>query len=162
VLLWLALAACGTKMVATPQVAPVAKIEFSLPGKILYEGKRDYLPRTLASVPESDLTLKYTYDVAYGKDKMEQAVVLYNPLTILGFPIGEDTIAVSGKLEIVRGDELLKTYTATCGFEKTRNLFYEGDTFAELRLRALACVRENIEAQMHGEREFLSKLIKTQ
>ena len=149
-------------MVAAPQIDPVAKIEFSLPGKILYEGKRDYLPRTLAGVADSDLTLKYTYDVVYGKDKTEQAAVLYNPLTILGFPIGEDMIAASGKLEIARGDELLKTYTATCGFEKTRNLFYEGDTFAELRLRALACVRENIEAQMQGEREFLSKLIKTQ
>lgn len=156
------LVACGTKIIAAPPIEPVAKIEFSLPGSIVYEGKREYLPRTLANAPGSDLTLRYTYEVGYGKDRTYAAAHLFNPLTVVGFPIGEDTVAVSGKLEIARGGEVLKTYMATCGFEKTRNLFYEGETYSELRLRGLQCVRENIEAQMHQERDVLSKLSKTE
>jgi hypothetical protein len=158
----LTLDACGTKMTVVPPAEPLAKIEFTLPGKIVYEGKADYLPRTLAAdaAASSGLTLKYAYDVAYGKDRTHIAAHLFNPLVLFGFPIGEDTVAVAGKLEIVRGDEVLKTYTATCGFEKTRGIFYEGETYSELRIRGLTCVRENIEAQMHRERELLMRLTK--
>lgn len=149
-------------MTVVPPAEPVAKIEFSVPGKIVYEGKPDYLPRTLADsgAAASSLTLKYVFDVAYGKDRTHAMAHLFNPLVLFGFPIGEDTVAVAGKLEIARGDEVLKTYTATCGFEKTRGLFYEGDTYSELRVRGLMCVRENIEAQMHKERELLTRLTK--
>lgn len=157
------LSACGTQMAVTPTVEPVATIDFTLPGTVVYDGKPEYLPRTVAhQTAASPLTLRYVYEVAYGKDKTHEAAVLFNPLTLIGFPIGQDTVAVSGRLEISRGNEVAKTYTATCGFEKTRNLFYEGDTFSELRLRGLQCVRQNIEAQMQRDRDVLSTLSKAE
>jgi len=158
----LALSACGTQMAVTPAVEPVATIDFTLLGTVVYDGKPEYLPRTVAHQAAAPLTLRYIYEVAYGKDKTHEAAVLFNPLTLIGFPIGQDTVAVSGRLEISRGNEVAKTYTATSGFEKTRNLFYEGDTFSELRLRGLQCVRENIEAQMQRDRDVLSTLSKVE
>lgn len=159
VLAGLLFSACATKMTIVPPMEPLAKVEFSVPGQIAYEGKREYLPRTLVEGPAGNgLVLRYTFDVAYGKDRTDAAAHLFNPLVMFGFPIGEDSVAVVGTLVIERRGEAVKTYTATCGFEKTRNLFSEGETYSELRLRGLACVRDNIEAQMHTEREFLSRL----
>ena len=155
----LLLGACATKMTVVPPMDPLTKVEFRIPGQIVYEGKPEYLPRTLVEGPAgSGLILRYTFDVAYGKDRTDAAAHLYNPLVMFGFPIGEDTVAVVGTLLIERRGEAVKTYTATCGFAKTRNLFSEGETYSGLRLRGLACVRDNIEAQMHTEREFLSRL----
>jgi hypothetical protein len=152
---------CAPKMTVVPAIDPVAAVDFALPGKIVFDGKRDYLPRTLAESPgEGTVTLRYAFDVIYGKDRTHAMAHLFNPLVLFGFPIGEDTVAVAGKLDIERSGEVVKTYTAICGFEKTRNLFHEGATYSELRLRGLQCVRDNIDAQMQKEREFLSRLTK--
>ncbi len=38
--------------------------------------------------------------------------------------------------------------------DKTRNLFYEGETYSEMRKKGLIEVRNNIESQMHDDRAF--------
>lgn len=159
------LCGCATTIVVTPEVEHLDNIaDFKIKGKIIYNGNREYLPRTITddSASDSILTFQYVYNVTYGKDNIPQAIPLFNPLTIVGFPIGENTLVVTGKLDILKGREVLKSYTATCGFEKARNIFSEGDTFSELRKRGLITVRDNIEAQMYQDRDFLSKLKTTE
>jgi hypothetical protein len=152
---------CATKMVVTPEIK-VAKVQsdFRLLGHIQYEGNRDYLPRTIVESTDgaSSTLLVYTHQSAYGRDKTPQAIPLYNPLTIVGFPIGDNTMVVNGKLEIRRGTDVLKEYSATCGMETCRNIFSEGDTFSQMRKKGLMAVRDNIEQQMCQDRQWLSTL----
>lgn len=151
---------CAAKMVVTPQMEQINDIsEYKIKGKIVYDGNKEYLPRTLSEdlAAEPILTLKYTYTVTYGKDATPQLIPLFNPLTIIGFPIGENTVAITGTLDIFQGKEVIKSYTSTCGFEIARNIFSEGETFSELRKKGLIAVRDNIEAQMYYGREFYQK-----
>lgn len=155
VLLFVA-AGCGTRMAITPQVASRDVAGFKAKGQIVYEGNPDYLPRTIAkgNPGESDLSFRYAYQCAYGMDNTHQALPLFNPLSLVGFPIGANTLVIAGKLDVYKGDTLVRSYTATCAMDKTRNLFYEGETYSELRKRGLAEVRNNIEFQMHEDRDF--------
>ncbi|MBI4490054.1 MAG: hypothetical protein HY694_13280 [Deltaproteobacteria bacterium] len=154
------LVGCGTTMVVTPDLKRTPSVDFRVNGKVIYDGNREYLPRTIVDTPvgESGLTFQYTYDVIHGKDNVPQLLPLFNPLTIVGFPIGEDTVVIMGRLEILKRKEVVKTYTATCGLHKTRNVFWQGETFSELRRTGLVAVRDNIEAQMDQDQELLSRL----
>lgn len=155
------LSGCAATMVVTPQPEQLINIgDFKIKGKIIYEGNKEYFPRTIIEDSASDplFIYQYTYNVNYGRDNIHQAIPLFNPLTLVGFPIGEDTLMIAGKLEILKGKEVLKSYTATCAFNKSRNIFSEGETFSELRKRGLLAVRDNIEAQMCQDKDFLLTL----
>jgi len=151
---------CTAKMVVTPQMTLIENKDFHLTGKVIYDGNLEYLPRTITddSSPDSILIFQYTYNVAYGRDNIPQLLPLYNPLSIVGFPIGEDTLAVVGKLDILKRKEVIKSYSSTCGLEKMRSLFSEGESFSELRKKGLIAVRDNIELQMYEDRNSLSQL----
>lgn len=155
----LILSACAPKVVITPDLTIVSSNDFTLSGKIDYEGNVEYLPRTISSEshPRATLTLRYRYEVTYGRDSVEQVLYLYNPLTIVGFPIGADTVVVTAKLEVLKGSSLVKAYRAVCVLGKHRTIFWEGENLSELRKRGLLAVRENIETQMYGDRDLLLK-----
>lgn len=152
---------CGTRKMIVPEVDTTTKVDFSIRGKIIYEGKQEYLPVTVQNdnTSESSLIFRYTYDTVYGMDNTPQALPLFNPLSIVGFPIGGNTLVVAGNLEVMRGDNVVKSYKATCGFDVTRNLFYEGDTYTELRKEGLLAIRKNIEIQMYLDKDNLSSLM---
>jgi len=148
---------CAPNVVITPNIAASPTNDFTLRGKIDYDGNREYLPRTITADtnPES-LTLRYRYDVTYGRDAVHQAIPLFNPLTIVGFPIGADTIVVTGKLEILKWKTTVKVYTSVCVLDKHRTIFSEGETMSELRKSGLLAVRDNIETQMYVDRNLLN------
>jgi hypothetical protein len=153
---------CTTKMVVAPQIEKPDKVsDFKIKAKIDYDGKYDYLPRTVISesVPGSDVFISYKYVENYGRDNIHPALPLYNPLTIVGFPIGENTLVVSSKLTIFKEKEVLKEYSCSCAMENTRSIFSEGETFSELRKKGLIAVRDNIESQMYNDKDFLLKLL---
>jgi len=143
-----------------PQVKPPESIDFGMKGKVIYEGNKEYLPRVLIDEPVTNpkIDLKYTYDVFYGKKDVPNALALYNPFTIVGFPIGENTVSVIGTLDILRGEEVIKSYRSICILEKTRNLFSEG-TFTQMRRKALIAVRDNIEGQICSDKNYLETLL---
>lgn len=157
-LLVLASAGCGTSMAITPQVTPREMAGFTLKGRISYEGNPEYLPRTIAEGDpgEAGLSFRYAYQVSYGKDNTAQILPLLNPLSLVGFPIGANTLIVCGKLDVEKAAAPVRSYTSTCAIDKARNLFYEGETFSEMRKRGLIAVRNNIEAQMFDDRDFLT------
>jgi hypothetical protein len=150
---------CAPNVVITPDIAVAPCSDFSLRVSIDYDGNREYLPRTVSSDtdPEPLLTARYRYDVSYGRDATNQVLPLFNPLTIVGFPIGADTVIVNGKLEIMKGDMPVKAYSAVCVLDKHRTIFSEGETMTEIRKRGLLAVRDNIETQMYGDRDLLRK-----
>lgn len=151
--------ACAPNVVITPDLATAPSNDFSLRGKIDYEGNAEYLPRTVSAESHhgATLTLRYRYEVTYGRDAVHQALPLFNPLTIVGFPTGADTVVVTAKLEVLKGSSQVKTYTAVCVLDKHRTIFWEGESLSELRKRGLLAVRGNIETQMYGDRDLLLK-----
>lgn len=152
---------CATKMAVTPQLRSAeVQPDFRVPGRIIYEGNRDYLPRTITGDAGTNVNLvfEYSYQVVYGRDKTPQAIPLFNPLTIVGFPIGENTLVIHGRLKISDGAQMLKDYTSTCGIERARSVFSEGDTFSAMRRKGLMAVRDNIELQMYQDREWFANL----
>jgi len=146
-----------------PQVKRPDNIDFQLKGIVIYEGNKEFLPRVLIDEPvtKPKIDLKYSYDVLYGKQDVPEVLALYNPLTIAGFPTGENTVTVIGRLDILRGGEVIRSYGSTCILEKTRNLFSEG-TFTEMRKKGLIAVRDNIENQICSDKNNLEKLLATE
>ncbi|MGH7407872.1 MAG: hypothetical protein ACREKF_07695 [Candidatus Methylomirabilales bacterium] len=132
---------------------------FQLIGAIRYDGNREYLPRLLTGDPASRFTLRYVHEATYGGQDVPGAVALFNPLTGLGFPTGERQLTIIGRLDIVaESGEVVKSYTATSVLERTRSLWSD-ETLSELRRKGLLGVRDNIEAQLYQDREFLKKLL---
>lgn len=150
---------CAPTMNITPQYAKIENISPVVNGKIDYDGNEEYLPRTISNDSSKNplLIIKYQYHVDYGNSNIHFAN-LYNPLLFVGFPIGKDTLIVAGKIDIIKKNEVIKSYSAVSAFEKTRNIFYHGPTFSEVRKTGLLNVRDNIEAQMYNDREFLLKI----
>jgi hypothetical protein len=166
-LLWFAmtsfltfLCSCATTMKVIPQVKQTDSADFRLKGKVIYEGNKEYLPRVLIDEPVTipKIEFRYAYDVFYGKRDVPDVLALYNPLTIVGFPTGENTVTVTGRLDILKGEEVIKSYGSTCILEKTRNLFSEG-TFTEMRRKGIMAVRDNIESQICSDKGNLERLL---
>lgn len=152
---------CATTMEVTPKVEQINNMDFRIGGRVICEGNREYLPRIINDEPVSDskLTFQYTYNALYGKHDIPEVIALFNPLSIVGFPTGENTLTIIGKLDILKEKEVVKSYIATCILEKTRNLLSEGETFSEMRKKGLIAVRDNIEVQVYQDRDLLKKLL---
>lgn len=153
---------CSPTLVVQPDVAKVEKSDFVIEGRLRYEGNREYLPRTIAETAsgESALDIEYSYDVSYGaRNSAREIAALFNPLTILGFPIDEDSVLVVGELKIIGKNENTRTYSAKSGVRSARGLF-AGGTLSELRRSGLIAVRNNLEAQLARDREALMLLAK--
>lgn len=146
---------CGTTMMVTPAIDTPPPPDLRIGGKIVYDGNREYLPRIIADEPGSGLVFTYSYNVAYWKSETPEAIPLFNPLTTFGFPIGENALIIQGKLDVQGERGINKSYVAMCRFKKTRSLFYEGDTFTEMRKQGLLAVRDSIEGQLCKDRDSL-------
>jgi len=148
---------CST-MNVTPELATLDKAEVLVKGPIQYDGKSEYLPRTISegSISEYGLTFRYATTETQERSGWD-IVALFNPLTILGTPTGSLTSTVTGKLEVSKGAELVKSYIARCTQTASKGIYY-GETFSELRRKGLLAVKENIETQMSRDQEFLAKV----
>jgi len=159
ILTLMVLSGCGTTLHIEPKVAEIDSGDFCVVGHVEYEGNEDYLPQTIkrGAEDESLPAIRYEYKVGYGKDSVPEILPLFNPLTLVGFPIGSDSILIVAEL-VIEKRETLRRYRSTCVIDKRRSLFYQGKTFSELRKNGLLLVRKNIESQMLNDREFLSNL----
>lgn len=155
------LSGCGTTYHVGPELTEIPNIDYTILGTLEYDGNSDYLPRTIREGDDSESlpVIRYIYHVGYGKDSIPELLPLFNPLSLVGFPVGSDSLVITAALDVVKEGETLKQYSSTCVIDKNRSLFYEGDTFSVLRKKGLLMVRENIESQMIRDRETLSHLL---
>lgn len=134
---------CGTTYHLVPETAGLQSGDFSMTGNIEYDGNAAYLPSTVrqGEGDSNSPVIKYKYNVGYGKDSVPEAFPLFNPLSLVGFPVGADSLVVVGSLDVIKDGELVKQYCSTCVIDKTKSLFYEGETYSELRKKGLLMVR---------------------
>jgi len=157
-LLFLLVCVGCSSMTISPEQAVLDKTAVIITGPIQFEGKGAYLPRTISEGAPSEYGLNFRYTTTETQDRDSWDVLaFFNPLTIVGFPTGKRVSTVIGKLEVLKEIEVVRSYTATCLQEAYRGIYY-GASFSELRRRGLAAVRDNIEAQMSRDREFIEKV----
>ena len=159
---YLALLGCATQVAIIPQLT-----DKTTPGRcqiraqVRYEGKRDYLPAALVDDPAAShaTAIRYSYEAQYGLNETNPFIVAFNPLTLVGFPTGDDNFVVTGRVEVVRGDATLRSYAAAASMKRSSTVFYEGETFTEMRRRGLLLVGNNLSSQLCKDQEILTALL---
>lgn len=151
---------CGTRMEIVPEITRIDNIDYHISGEIIYEGNTEYLPSVLIHKPgtESEISFKYTHEEIYGQYDIPDVVAFINPLTIVGFPTGENKLTVVGRLVVLKDKEVKKSYSAYCILEKTQSLF-ASETYSELRKKGLIEVKNNIDQQLYRDRDYLRSLL---
>lgn len=120
----------------------------NLSAKIIYDGNLDYLPKILAQDNSSQDTVNYEYEVKYinGSTKYD-ALNLWNPLVMVGFPLSHEAVIVDAKLVFTNKLNQATIFTSSCVANKTRNLFQNSGS-TEPRRKCLYAVRDNINNQV--------------
>ena len=156
-----ALAGCATSVVVTPQPADKQIPACQIHALVRYEGKADYLPAALIADPGAagQVAFRYTYDAQYGLKETNPFLVMVNPLTFVGFPTGSDNLVITGRVDVVRGDEAVRSYAAVAAMKRSSTVFYEGESFTDMRRRGLLLVRDNLSAQLCHDRPLLVAML---
>ena len=150
--------ACCTHLSVQPELIPSTPQIGVLAGRVEFEGREEYLPRTLRRESASDLVLTYRWSADTSRNDQPDLLTLFNPLTLLGFPTGASTASASGHLEIRSGDRSLRTYDARATVRRINHL-YSGDSLTEIRRQAILAVRDNLDAQLEADLQRLSALL---
>lgn len=127
-------------------------------GDIEYVGNKQYLPVSLVDPDPSSpdingILFKYEYKISYDV-KQENGLQVFNPLLMVGVPKSNDAIFVSGFLEMTRDNVLIKRYEKSLVLSKNKSLFSEGETLTEMRKKGLLLVRDDIDRQLHADKDF--------
>lgn len=157
------LGACATAVTVTPQLpgaAPACQIRAS----VAYDGNPAYLPGALVPAADSPqgTVLRYSYESRYGLDQLPAPVALVNPLMLVGFPEGSNSLVLSARLDVLRAGTPIRSYAAAAAMKRTSTMFSEGETLSDMRRRALLLVRDNISAQICRDQETLARLLSGQ
>jgi hypothetical protein len=107
----------------------------------------------------ASVTLRYSYDAKYGLEQLPNSVTPVNPLTLIGFPTGSDSLVISGRLEVLRDGNVVRSYAAASAMKRTGTILSEGDTFTDMRRRGLLLVRDNVSAPLCSDMPTLSELL---
>jgi len=158
----LALLGCATEVVITPQLADKNPPTCQIHVPVRYDGKPDYLPAALVNDPGASATMaiRYSYEAQYGLQELSPIIAIVNPLMIVGFPTGDDNLVVTGRVDVVRGDATLRSYAAAAAMKRSSTVYYEGETFTEMRRRGLLLVGNNLSSQLCNDQDALAALLK--
>ena len=165
--LWMApcaaLAACATTVSITPSLS-MAKSSCQIHAAVSYDGKPEYLPGALVADPGAAAApgFRYSYEAQYGLNEFNPFLVMVNPLTLVGFPTGTDNLVVTGRVDLVRGTTVIRSYAAAAAMKRSGSVYYEGETFTEMRHRGLLLVKDNLSVQLCQDQTVLKTLMNEQ
>jgi len=146
------------RMSVLPEVSKYPEqVEVLLRGVITYEGKSEYLPRTIAGRDGGGInpSFRYVYEDSHRRDDLMNSFGYGRPFPHPIAEIGSKTQYVVGNLEIRIDGNVIKTYSATAMLTDSTEF---SETLTEMRRRGLLAVRNNIEAQMYLDTLFLRSL----
>jgi hypothetical protein len=149
---------CVSDVHVRPEIAPQSISDFRIAAKVVFDGNRDYLPRVLqdSSVGDNGVIVDYHYDISHKSVDMD-IIALYNPLSLVGFPSGNNQLTLHAELKIQRKGALLKSYRAICAVEQPTGL-WSFRTLTEMRREGLIALRDNIESQLVQDRKYIEML----
>ncbi len=118
-------------------------------GRLYFDGNLAYVPKNIVENNSSPNKIKYTYDIKYVNGNTQwDGLNLFNPLILVGFEMGEESVIVNAKLEI--NSDIYGNYAiaSSCIANKSRNLYQNGGS-SEPRKMCLLAVKENLEMQIY-------------
>lgn len=150
---------CSDKML----VEPVVKKEVSSLKQIKAHiiGKKSFLPDSIVQDDNSFVSIDYSINEKYNINGKDTDVLnLFNPLLILGFPLGDNLLLINSNLKIMKNNVLMKEYNAKCLHSYTRNIFGNPD-FTSMRNECLEEIKNNLNSQIinHIERGDLNEAL---
>lgn len=150
---------CSNKML----VEPVVKKEISTIKRIKANiiGKKTFLPDNITQDKNSLISIDYSIFEKYNINGKDSDVLnLFNPLLIVGFPLGDNLLLINSNLKIIKNSIILKEYTAKCLYTYTRNIFGNPD-FTSMRNECLEEIKNNLNSQIinHIERGDLNEVL---
>src|SRR5437016_12617945 len=98
---------CSARVTILPEVAQYPEpARVLIRGKIIYEGKQEYLPGTVEEGGNADtsLMIKYTLDESHSRED-------YVSLRAGGYAVGQKGWNIVGTLEIMNGDKAIRKFT---------------------------------------------------
>ena len=143
------IAACSAEIKVFPEITQFPEhLDVLARGKIVCDGDKKYLPRTVGEGRGGDdsLIIQYQYEELQGRPEEG------------GSYRRQKASGVVGRLELRSGGKVLKTYTAAAMLKVFDEL--SSETLSDMRRRGLFAVRDNIEAQMWDDRDVLKRLVK--
>lgn len=147
----LLLGGCGNSTNITPKISSFAVQHeiYALPANT-----QKYMLKYLPSNLKIGGKIKFTYAFSYldqSSSTSLDAINLFNPLILVGFPMSNDKFSMIGNLRFF--DEMHKiNFSCVCISASTRNLFNNTD-MTELRGECIKKIRENLAAQINQSYE---------
>lgn len=163
VLACVALAGCATSVSLTPQLPDKQIPTCRLQAAVQYDGRPEYLPAALAgdSGTPGPVAFRYSFEAQYGLKPVNDFVAFVNPLELFGFPVSSDNMVVTGRVDVLRGDAVIRSYGAAASMKRSSTVFSEGESFTDMRRRALMLVRDNLSGQLCHDEALLTAMLKS-
>jgi hypothetical protein len=154
------LAGCAATATVTPTL-PEKSAVCQIRAAVRFDGRPEYVPGVLiADTGAHDAAeFRYSFEARYGLNEYNAFLVAVNPLSLVGFPTGNDNLVVAGRVDLMRGETIVRSYAAAASMKRNPTIFGEGETFTDMRRRGLMLVRENLSAQLCNDQSVLTLLL---
>ena len=153
------LVGCAATVSVTPRLGDKSAV-CQIRAPVRFDGKPEYVPAVLIADPSArPVEFHYSFEAQYGLNEYNAFLVAVNPLSLVGFPTGKDNVVVTGRVDLVRGKTILRTYAAAASLKDTPTIFGEGETFTDMRRHGLMLVRDNLSSQLCADQSVLDRLL---
>jgi hypothetical protein len=134
---------------AQPQ--PASPVPLPFKGRLVDGDPKDLPPAVAAALSDSGrVTFNYREELTHDHYTVPLALSAFDPLTYVGYPLGNYGVTAFASLGISEGDRVLGDYTAKVHLSRDYTLYYQ-PTYLELEHAARQQVREKIDAQLYRD-----------
>jgi hypothetical protein len=141
--------------VQTQPPPPMTALPFT--GRLI-DGNPKALPPAVAnSLSDSgNVVFNYREELTHDHYTVPLALSAFDPLTYVGYPLGQYGVTAWAALGISQGDKVLGDYTAKVHLTRNYTLYYQ-PTYIELEHAAKAAVRQKIDEQLYRDSGHLAE-----
>jgi hypothetical protein len=137
----------GPQSFAQP-AAPEGLAALPFTGRLIDGDPHDLPPAVAVALsPSSPVSFNYREELTHDHYTVPLALSAFDPLTYVGYPLGNYTVTAFASLGISEGDRVLGDYTAKVHITRDYTLYYQ-PTYVELERAARAAVRKKIDDQL--------------
>lgn len=143
---------------AQPQAA-TSPAALPFKGRLLDGNPKALPPAVAASLSDSGpVVFNYREELTHDHYTVPLALSAFDPLTYVGYPLGNYGVTAFASLAISQGDRVLGDYTAKVHVSRDYTLYYQ-PTYLELEHAAKAGVREKIDEQLYRDAGRLAQAV---
>jgi hypothetical protein len=145
------MATTAAQQPAVTSQAESAPVPLPFKGRLLDGNPRTLPPAVAASLSDSsDIVFNYREELTHDHYTVPLALSAFDPLTYVGYPLGNYSVTAFASLGISKGDKVLGDYTAKVHLTRDYTLYYQ-PTYIELEHAAKAAVRQKIDEQLYRD-----------